>query len=151
MEFTSYQPPEIYGSEGQVIRQGVFGINTPFYDPNGRGVYDYIVNNLEALQNGVGGAALSASTATTQAALADAKAAEALAAKAEALAAKAEALAAKDAALAAQTGAETALAQAAAIVTPDGLADRVIALEAAPHYGYDQEGHLRFYYGREVG
>ena len=144
MEFTSYQPPEIYGNEGQLIRQGVFGPNTPFYDPNGRGVYDYIVNNLEALQNGVGGAALSASTATTQAALADAKAAEALAAKAEALAAK-------DAALAAQTGAETALAQAAAIVTPDGLADRVIALEAAPHYGYDQEGHLRFYYGREVG
>ena len=144
MEFTSYQPPEIYGNEGQLIRQGVFGPNTPFYDPNGRGVYDYLVNNMEALQNGVGGAALSASTATTQAALADAKAAEALAAKDATLAAK-------DAALAAQTGAETALAQAAAIVTPDGLADRVIALEAAPHYGYDQEGHLRFYYGREVG
>ena len=133
MEFTSYQPPEIYGNEGQLIRQGVFGPNTPFYDPNGRGVYDYIVNNLEALQNGVGGAALSASTATTQAALADAKAAEALAAK--------------DAALAAQTGAETALAQAAAIATPDGLAARVLDIENAPHYFYDANGHLCLHYG----
>ena len=140
MEFTSYQPPEIYGNEGQLIRQGVFGPNTPFYDPNGRGVYDYIVNNLEALQNGVGGAALSASTATTQAALADAKAAEALAAKDAALAAK-------DAALAAQTGAETALAQAAAIATPDGLAARVLDIENAPHYFYDANGHLCLHYG----
>ena len=147
MEFTSYQPPEIYGNEGQLIRQGVFGPNTPFYDPNGRGVYDYIVNNLEALQNGVGGAALSASTATTQAALADAKAAEALAAKDAALAAKDAALAAKDAALAAQTGAETALAQAAAIATPDGLAARVLDIENAPHYFYDANGHLCLHYG----
>ena len=39
MEFTSYQPPEIYGNDGQLIRQGAFGPNTPFYDPNGRGMY----------------------------------------------------------------------------------------------------------------
>ena len=147
MEFTVYQPPEIYGNDGQLIRQGAFGLNTPFYDPNGRGMYDYLVNNLEALQNGVGGAAQSASMATTKAALADAKAAEALAAKDAALAAKDAALAAKDAALAAQTGAETALAQAAAIATPDGLAARVLDIENAPHYFYDANGHLCLHYG----
>lgn len=150
MELTVYQPPEIYDG-GQLIRAGAFGPNTPFYDPNGRGMYDYLVNNLEDLRNGVGGAALSASTATTQAALATAKAAEALQVVEDITAAKEAALDAKDAAIQAKTDAETAAAQAAAITTPDGLAGRVLALEGAPHYGYDQEGHLCFYYGREVG
>ena len=151
MEFTVYQLPEIYGNDGQLIRQGVFGPNTPFYDPNGRGVYDYLVNNLEDLRNGVGGAAESASTAITQAALATAKLAEAMQARDDAIAASQAAADAKAAALAAQSAAELAASQAAAIVTPDGLAGRVIALESTPHYGYDQDGHLRFYYGREVG
>ncbi len=151
MELTVYQPPEIYDNDGQLIRAGAFGPNTPFYDPNGRGMYDYLVNNLEDLQNGVGGAALSASTATTQAALATAKAAEALQVVEDITAAKEAALDAKDAAIQAKTDAETAAAQAAAITTPDGLAGRVLALEDAPHYGYDQDGHLCFYYGREVG
>ena len=150
MELTVYQPPEIYDG-GQLIRAGAFGPNTPFYDPNGRGMYDYLVNNLEDLQNGVGGAALSASTATTQAALATAKAAEALQVVEDITAAKEAALDAKDAAIQAKTDAETAAVQAAAITTPDGLAGRVLALEDAPHYGYDQDGHLCFYYGREVG
>ena len=122
MEFTVYQLPEIYGNDGQLIRQGAFGPNTPFYDPNGRGMYDYLVNNLEALQNGVGGAALSASTATSKANEATAKANEA-AAKATAAAASASAAAASAAA------AQTAAGQAAAITTPDGLAARVLALE----------------------
>lgn len=151
MELTVYQPPEIYDNNGQLIRSGAFGPNTPFYDPNGRGVYDYLVNNMEDLRNGVGGAAESASTATTQAALAAAKLAEALQAKDDAVAAKTAAQDAKTAALAAKADAELAASQAAAIVTPDGLAGRVIALEGAPHYGYDQDGHLIFYYGREVG
>lgn len=151
MELTVYQPPEIYDNDGQLIRAGAFGPNTPFYDPNGRGMYDYLVNNLEDLRNGVGGAALSASTATTQAALATAKAAEALQVVEDITAAKEAALDAKDAAIQAKTDAETAAAQAAAITTPDGLAGRVLALEDAPHYGYDQDGHLCFYYGREVG
>ena len=115
MEFTVYQLPEIYGNDGQLIRQGAFGPNTPFYDPNGRGMYDYLVNNLEALQNGVGGAALSASTATAKANEATAKANEA-ATKATAAAASASA-------------AQTAAGQAAAITTPDGLAARVLTLE----------------------
>ena len=115
MEFTVYQLPEIYGNDGQLIRQGAFGPNTPFYDPNGRGMYDYLVNNLEALQNGVGGAALSASTATAKATEATAKANEA-ATKATAAAASASA-------------AQTAAGQAAAITTPDGLAARVLTLE----------------------
>ena len=122
MEFTVYQLPEIYGNDGQLIRQGAFGPNTPFYDPNGRGMYDYLVNNLEALQNGVGGAALSASTATSKANEATAKANEA-AAKATAAAASASAAAASAAA------AQTAAGQAAAITTPDGLAARVLTLE----------------------
>ena len=122
MEFTVYQLPEIYGNDGQLIRQGAFGPNTPFYDPNGRGMYDYLVNNLEALQNGVGGAALSASTATVKANEATAKANEA-ATKATAAAASASAAAASAAA------AQTAAGQAAAITTPDGLAARVLALE----------------------
>lgn len=151
MELTVYQPPEIYDNNGQLIRAGAFGPNTPFYDPNGRGMYDYLVNNLEDLRNGVGGAALSASTATTQAALATAKAAEALQVVEDITVAKDAALDAKDAAIQAKTDAETAAAQAAAITTPDGLAGRVLALEGAPHYGYDQDGHLCFYYGREVG
>ena len=122
MEFTVYQLPEIYGNDGQLIRQGAFGPNTPFYDPNGRGMYDYLVNNLEALQNGVGGAALSASTAT-------AKANEA-AAKATAAAASASAAATSaSAAAASASAAQTAAGQAAAITTPDGLAARVLTLE----------------------
>lgn len=151
MELTTYQLPEIYDGNGQLIRQGAFGPSTPFYDPHGRGVYDYLVNNMENLRNGVGGAAESASIATTQAALAAAKLAEALQAKADAETAKTAALDAKAAALAAKADAEMAASQAAAIVTPDGLAARVIALESAPHYGYDAQGHLCFYYGREVG
>lgn len=129
MEFTVYQLPEIYGNDGQLIRQGAFGPNTPFYDPNGRGMYDYLVNNLEALQNGVGGAALSASTATAKANEATAKANEA-ATKATAAAASASAAAASaTAAAASAAAAQTAAGQAAAITTPDGLAARVLTLE----------------------
>lgn len=151
MEFTVYQPPEIYDNNGQLIRAGAFGPSTPFYDPNGRGIYDYLVNNMEDLRNGVGGAAESASTATTQAALATAKLNDALQAKADAIAAKNAAVEAKNAAVQAKTDAETALSQAAAIVTPEGLASRVVALEDAPHFAYNESGHLLFYYGREVG
>lgn len=151
MELTGYQNPEIYDGNGNLIRSGAFGPNTPLTDPHGRGLYDYLVNNIENLKDGVGGAAMSASTATTQAALATAKAAEALQVVEDITAAKDAALDAKEAAMQAKTDAETAAAQAAAITTPDGLAGRVLALEGAPHYGYDQEGHLCFYYGREVG
>lgn len=147
MEFTTYQPPEIYDDQGEVIRAGAFGPNTPFYDGKGTGVYDYIVNNMEHLQNGVGGAAQSASTATTQAALATAKANEALELKAEAVQAKNDAISAKEAAQLAQEAAELAASQAAGITTPDGLSARVLALENAPHYFYDNEGHLCFHYG----
>ena len=129
MEFTVYQLPEIYGNDGQLIRQGAFGPNTPFYDPNGRGMYDYLVNNLEALQNGVGGAALSASTATTKANEAAAKANEAAASAAAATAKANEAAASAAAAAGSATAAQTAAGQAAGIVTPDGLAARVLALE----------------------
>ena len=122
MEFTTYQLPEIYDNNGQLIRQGAFGPNTPFYDPNGRGMYDYLVNNLEALQNGVGGAATSASTATT-------KANEAAAKASEAAASAAAAAASATAAAGSATAAQTAAGQAAGIVTPDGLAARVLALE----------------------
>ena len=122
MEFTTYQLPEIYDNNGQLIRQGAFGPNTPFYDLNGRGMYDYLVNNLEALQNGVGGAATSASTATT-------KANEAAAKASEAAASAAAAAASATAAAGSATAAQTAAGQAAGIVTPDGLAARVLALE----------------------
>ena len=129
MEFTTYQLPEIYDNNGQLIRQGAFGPNTPFYDPNGRGMYDYLVNNLEALQNGVGGAATSASTATTKANEAAAKANEAAAKASEAAASAAAAAASATAAAGSATAAQTAAGQAAGIVTPDGLAARVLALE----------------------
>lgn len=129
MEFTTYQLPEIYDNNGQLIRQGAFGPNTPFYDPNGRGMYDYLVNNLEALQNGVGGAAMSASTATTKANEAVAKANEAAAKANEAAASAAAAAASATAAAGSATAAQTAAGQAAGIVTPDGLTARVLALE----------------------
>lgn len=147
MELTTYQPPEIYDSSGVKIRAGTFGPNTPFYDDRGHGVYDYLVNNMEHIQNSVGGAAASASTATAQAAVAEAKANEALSAKTAALQAKVDAVDAKTAALQAKAAAELAASQAAAIVTPDGLAARVLALEGAPHFFFDNDGHLYFHYG----
>ena len=150
MQLTTFQPAEIYDENGALIRAGSWGPEKPFWDGHGRGVYDYIANNFEALWNGVGGAASSASTATTMAALAEAKLAEALQAKADAMAAKQAAEDAKTAALAAKADAELAASQAAEIVTPDGLAARVLALEGLPHYAYDNEGHLNFYYGRTV-
>lgn len=151
MELTTYQPPEIYNSLGELIRAGSWGPGMPFFNDDGMGMYDYIANNFEALWNGVGGAAESASTATTMAALAAARLADALQAKLDAIAAKEAAIDAKTAALQAKADAEAAAAQAAAITTPEGLAARVLALENAPHYGYDNDGHLMFYYGREVG
>ena len=150
MELTTYQPPEIYNSLGDLIRAGSWGPGMPFFDDNGRGMYDYIANNFEALWNGVGGAAESASTATAMAALATAKLADALQAKLDAIAAKEAAIDAKTAALAAKEAAVLAASQAAEITTPDGLAARVLALEGLPHYAYDNEGHLIFVYGREV-
>ncbi len=151
MEFTVYQPPEIYNNQGELIRSGAFGPGTPFYDGQGTGVYDYIANNMEHLQNGVGGAAQSASTATTQAELATAKLAEILSQAVDIATMLEDAEDARDAALQAQTAAESAASQAAAISTPDGLAARVLALENAPHYFYDADGHLNFWYGVNVG
>lgn len=150
MEFTTYQMPEIYDGNGDLIRPGAFGPNTPFYDGKGTGIYDYLVNNMEHLQNGVGGAAQSASTATTQAELAVAKANEIAAMQTDIATAKQAAIDARDAALQAKTDAQTAAGQAAGITTPDGLAARVLALENAPHFAYNSSGHLLFYYGREV-
>ena len=133
MELTRYQPPEIYGDEGELIRSGSWGPGLPLFSEDGKALYDYIANNFEALQNGVGGAADSASTATTQAALAVAK--------------TNEALSAQTAAEAAKTAAQQAAEQAAEISTPDGLAARVVALENQPHFYYDNDGHLMFCYG----
>ena len=147
MELTRYQPPEIYGSDGSLIRSGSWGPELPLFSDDGKALYDYIANNFEALQNGVGGAADSASAATTQAALATAKTNEALSAQAAAEAALAQALAAQTAAEAAKTAAQTAANQAAGISTPDGLAARVLALENQPHFYYNNEGHLMFCYG----
>ncbi len=151
MQFTTYQPPEIYNESGELIRSGSWGPETPFYDGQGKGVYDYIANNLESLQNGVGGAAESASTATTQAALATAKLAEILSQASSITDMLEDAEDARDAALQAKTDAETALSQAQSIATPDGLAARVTALENGPHFAYNESGNLLFYYGREVG
>lgn len=51
MNQTTFQPAEIYDSNGNIIQQGAFGINTPFASSTGDGVYDYIVNNLYALKD----------------------------------------------------------------------------------------------------
>lgn len=74
-------------------------------------------------------AATSASTATTKANEAAAKANEAAAKASEAAASAAAAAASATAAAGSATAAQTAAGQAAGIVTPDGLAARVLALE----------------------
>lgn len=51
MNQTTFQPAEIYDSNGNIIQQGAYGINTPFCTSTGDGVYDYIVNNLNALKD----------------------------------------------------------------------------------------------------
>ena len=51
MNQTTFQPAEIYDSNGNLIQQGAYGINTPFCTSTGDGVYDYIVNNLNALKD----------------------------------------------------------------------------------------------------
>lgn len=147
MELTRYQPPEIYGDDGELIRSGSWGPGLPLFSEDGKALYDYIANNFEALQNGVGGAADSASTATTQAALAVAKTNEALSAQEATEAALEQALAAQTAAEAAKVAAQAAASQAAEISTPEGLAARVVALENQPHFYYNNEGHLMFCYG----
>ena len=129
MELTGYQNPEIYDGNGDLIRSGAFGPNTPLTDPHGRGLYDYLVNNIENLKEGVGGAAQSASTATQKANEATAKANVAAEKATEASAKASQAAAAQAAAEAAQAAAEQARDQAAGISTPDGLAARVLALE----------------------
>lgn len=147
MNFTTYQPPEIYDVNGDLIRSGAFGPETPFYDGAGMGMYDYIVNNLEALYNGVGGAAQNASNAQTAANQAVAKANEASGILSSVTTLASQAVAAKEAAILAKEAAEAARDSATAITTPEGLAARVVALEALPHYYYDNNGHLMFHYG----
>lgn len=129
MQPTVYQKPEIRDSNDDIIQQGAFGKNTPLCNSNNTGWIDYVMNDLEALQGGVAGAADSASTATQKAQEAAVKANEALQAKTDAVTAKNEAITAKNLAIAAQEAAELAASQAAEITTPDGLAARVLALE----------------------
>lgn len=147
MELTTFQPPEIYDKNGDLIRSGAWGPNTPFFDGKGTGIYDYIANNLENLQNGVGGAAQNAADAKEASDNATAKSNEATARLAEIRLVLEDAIAAKNAALAAQAAAELAEAGAAAITTPEGLAARVLALEALPHFEYDANGNLYFCFG----
>ena len=149
MEPTIYQPGEIYVN-GQLYRAGAFGPNTPFWNDDGTGIYDYIVNDLEILYSGVGGAAENASKAQINATLAVAMAEEAMEWAEEAAQSAAEAKAAQAAAEDAQAAAEDALERAAAIATPDGLAARVVALETAPHFEHDATGKLFFVYEEEV-
>lgn len=46
---TVFQPGQIFNGSGEMIRDGAFGPDTPFYNDTGDGVYDYFVNNLEFL------------------------------------------------------------------------------------------------------
>jgi len=150
MNFTVYQPGEVYDQNGDLIRSGSFGPSTPFFDGVGTGMYDYIVNNFEVLYNGVGGAAQNAADAKENADAAIAKAAEALSSASAAADSATAAADSATAAAAAKADAEAAAAAAAAISTPEGLAARVLALEGLPHYYYSQDGHLMFCYGSGV-
>lgn len=74
----------------------------------------------------------------------------------EAAARSAEAAAgsAASAAAAARTAAQDAAAAAAELAaqqTSQSITQTFSALLNAPHFGYDENGHLNFYYGREVG
>ena len=49
MQPTVYQRPQLFDSNGNLIRSGAFGPETPFWNGVGTGVYDYLANNLEFL------------------------------------------------------------------------------------------------------
>lgn len=51
MQPTTFQPAQLYGSNGQLIREGAYGQETPFVDDKGTGWSDYVNNNLEYLNN----------------------------------------------------------------------------------------------------
>jgi len=49
MQPTTFQPAQLYGSNGKLIRDGAYGQETPFVDDHGTGWSDYVNNNLEFL------------------------------------------------------------------------------------------------------
>ena len=46
MQPTVFQPPQLYGSNGELIQDGAYGQDTPFVDDHGLGWSDYVSNNL---------------------------------------------------------------------------------------------------------
>lgn len=50
MQPTTYQPPQLFNTSGELIRDGAFGPETPFWNGVGTGMYDYLVNDLEYLR-----------------------------------------------------------------------------------------------------
>lgn len=49
MQPTGFQPAQLYGSNGELIRDGAYGQETSFVDDHGTGWSDYVNNNLEYL------------------------------------------------------------------------------------------------------
>lgn len=46
MQPTVFQPPQLYGNNGELIQDGAYGQETPFVDDHGGGWSDYVNNNL---------------------------------------------------------------------------------------------------------
>lgn len=51
MNLTSFQTPQLRDSNDNVIQQGAFGKNTAFSNAQNTGWIDYVMNDLQALQN----------------------------------------------------------------------------------------------------
>lgn len=52
MRPTSFQQPELRDSSDTIVQAGAYGKNSPFVNAQNTGAFDYINNNLMALQNG---------------------------------------------------------------------------------------------------
>lgn len=53
MKPTTFQPPQLYGDNGELIQEGAYGQETPFVDDKGTGWSDYVNNNLVYLMASV--------------------------------------------------------------------------------------------------
>lgn len=51
MNLTSFQTPQLRDSNDNIIQQGAFGKNTAFSNAQNTGWIDYVMNDLQALQN----------------------------------------------------------------------------------------------------
>lgn len=53
MRKQAYQKPELRNENDEIIQEGAFGKNSAFCNATNDGAFDYILNNLEALQEEV--------------------------------------------------------------------------------------------------